>query len=213
MIKAVNNGPVLPCYIEFGRGIIHNCNMAYKKILYMQSLSCFSRIKGKGVRAVNEPLYTDDYIQRMVEKYSDMLIRIALLHMKNRSDAEDAAQDIFMKLIEKPRIFESVEHEKAWLIRVAVNLCKDRLKMVWFRKVVMLEENQPAPASENSEIIDALMDLPLKYRSIILLFYYEGYSIREIGKILNLRESTVGSQLHRARKLLKIKLEEDFDHE
>lgn len=153
------------------------------------------------------------YIEKVVDRYSDMLMRIALLHLKNRSDAEDASQEIFLKLIQKPRIFESSEHEKAWLIRTAVNLCKDRLKSSWFRKRAILDENMAASAAEESEVLSAVMELPLKYRSIVLLFYYEGYSISEISKILNIKENTVGSQLHRARALLKMEMEEGIGDE
>ena len=130
--------------------------------------------------------------------------------MKNKSDAEDITQDVFLKLLEKPKVFENKEHEKAWLIRVTINLCKDRLKMSWFRKTVRLEENHYSTTQENSEILSAVMELPIKYRSIILLFYYENYAIADIAKIIGTKEGTVGSQLHRARRLLKTKLKEDF---
>jgi RNA polymerase sigma-70 factor (ECF subfamily) len=133
--------------------------------------------------------------------------------MKNKSDAEDITQEIFLKLIEKPRTFESSEHEKAWLIRVAVNLCKDRLKMSWFRKTVKLDECIYGTTPEKREILYAVMKLPVKYRSIIFMFYYENYSIKEIAEIMGIKEGTVGSRLHRARNLLKNKLKEDFEYE
>ena len=152
----------------------------------------------------------DIYIQEVVDRYSDMLVRITFIHMKNRNDAEDVAQEIFLKLIEKPRIFESREHEKAWLIRTAVNLCKDRLKSSWFRKRVELTDDYSCTTPEKNQVLSSVMELPVKYRSIVLLFYYEGYSIPEISKILHLKESTVGSQLYRARNMLKIKLEEEI---
>lgn len=157
---------------------------------------------------LNESLYTEEYIIEIVKKYSDMLVRISFFYMKIRSDAEDVVQDVFFKLIENPRKFESYEHEKAWLIRTTINLCKDRLKLYWFRKRTRLNDDHSYTTPEKSEVISTIMELPLKYRSIVLLFYYEGYSISEISKILHLKESTVGSQLHRARKMLKIKLEE-----
>lgn len=162
---------------------------------------------------MHEALHTNDYLQRVVDKYSDMLFRITLLHLKNKSDAEDAAQDVFFKLVEKEHIFESDEHEKAWLIRVAINVCKDRLKSAWFRKTVVFEENLYNTTPEKKEVLSSVLELPVKYRSIVLLFYYENYSIAEIARIIGKKEATIGSQLHRARKLLKIKLEEDFDNE
>ncbi len=162
---------------------------------------------------MHEALHTNDYLQRVVDKYSDMLFRITLLHLKNKSDAEDAAQDVFFKLVEKEHIFESDEHEKAWLIRVAINVCKDRLKSAWFKKTVVFEENLYNTTPEKKEVLSSVLELPVKYRSIVLLFYYENYSIAEIARIIGKKEATIGSQLHRARKLLKIKLEEDFDNE
>lgn len=156
---------------------------------------------------------TENYIQKIIEEYSDMILRISYSHMKNLSDAEDITQEVFIKLIEKQPIFQNNEQEKAWLIRVTINLSKDKLKSSWFRKTTPLEEDFSEAEKEDYEIIETVLSLPLKYRSIVLLFYYEDYSISEISSILNLKESTVGSQLSRARKLLKAKLKEGFEYE
>lgn len=156
---------------------------------------------------------TDNYFENLVDKYSDMLIRISYSHLKNMSDAEDVTQETFIRLMEKGTSFESVEHEKMWLIRVAINLCKDKLKSAWFRKTAPLEDTIPGITEEDSSIIEAVMSLPLKYRTVILLFYYEDYSIAQIAAIINIKESTIGSQLSRARNLLKSKLKEDFLYE
>jgi RNA polymerase sigma-70 factor, ECF subfamily len=96
------------------------------------------------------------------------------------------------------------------MVRVTINLCKDKLKSSWFRKTAPLEEDFVEATKEDNEIISSVLELPLKYRSVVLLFYYEDYSISQIANILNLGESTVGSQLSRARKLLKTKLNEYF---
>jgi RNA polymerase sigma-70 factor (ECF subfamily) len=149
----------------------------------------------------------------MIDRHADILIRICFTYMKNMSDAEDLAQDTFLKVIEKKPVFENFEHEKAWLIRVAINLCKNRLRTVWFKRTSPLDENACNFTQEESEVMGAVLELPAKYRSIILLFYFEEYSIKEIAGILRKNESTIGSQLHRARKLLKSKLMEDFDDE
>jgi len=162
---------------------------------------------------LHKALHTNDYMQRIVDRYSDMLFRITWLHLRNKSDAEDIAQDVFFKLVKKQRIFESDEHEKAWLIRVAINLCKDRLKSAWFGKTVVFEENLYNTTPEKQEVLSSVLELPVKYRSIVLLFYYENYTIAEIAEIIGRKETTIGSQLHRARKMLKIKLEEDFANE
>jgi len=168
--------------------------------------------KGGGI-LLDEILFNDDYIHQLIDKYSDMLMRITYLHMKNKSDAEDIVQDVFVKLIEKPISFENSEHEKAWLIRVTVNLCKDRLKAAWFKKRVKIDVNCYSSNPKNSNVLSAILELPVKYRSIILLFYFEDYSIKEIAKILGIKEGSVGSQLHRARKMLEKKLKEDFEYE
>ena len=155
----------------------------------------------------------ENYIQNIIEEYSDMLLRISYAYMKNFSDAEDITQEVFLKLLDKHPIFESSEQEKAWLIRVAINSSKDRLKSSWFKRTTPLEGDFTDNTKEENEIIEAVLSLPLKYRSIILLFYYEDYSISQISGIVKLKESTVGSQLSRARKLLKSKLKEDFLYE
>lgn len=162
---------------------------------------------------MDESLRTDDGIQRLVEKYSDMLFRIAYLHMKNKHDAEDAVQSVLICYLEKRPVFESDNHEKAWFIRVCINLCKNSLKTCWFRKRVELPENLYGFTPDEHDVMDAVMQLPLKYRSVVLLFYFEDYSIAEIAAILKRKETTVGSQLHRARLILKSMLKEDFENE
>lgn len=162
---------------------------------------------------MNEFIYTEKYIGEIIEKYSNMLIRVCFTYMKNINDAEDLAHDAFLKLIEKRPSFESEEHEKAWLIRVSINLCKNRLKTSWFRKREPLHEGAYNFTPMESEVMSSVLELPAKYRSIILLYYFEEYSITEVAEILGKKKSTIGSQLHRARKLLKSKLKEDFDDE
>ncbi len=158
----------------------------------------------------------DEYdlnIMESIEKYTDMLIRVSYSYMKNMSDAEDVTQDAFLKLIKKRPSFENASHEKAWLLRVAINLCKNRLKTAWIRKTVPLSEANFNFTQKENEVLSAVLELPIKYCSIIHLFYFEGYSMAEIAAILGKKESTIGSQLHRARKQLKTKLKEDFDDE
>ncbi|WP_297422044.1 sigma-70 family RNA polymerase sigma factor [Clostridium sp.] len=163
---------------------------------------------------MNEPLYDkQNHIHYLIETYSDMLIRISYSYIKNISDAEDITQDVFIKFLEKQPNFKNVEHEKAWLLRIAINLSKDKLKSAYFKKTAPLEGDFIDTSKEDNEIIYAVLSLPLKYRSILLLYYYEEYSISEISNILNIKESTVGSQLSRGRKLLKAILKEDFEYE
>jgi RNA polymerase sigma-70 factor (ECF subfamily) len=152
-------------------------------------------------------------IADIVEKYSDLLLRVAFTYMKNISDAEDMVQEVFLKLVKNYPSFESDEHKKAWLIRVTINLCKNRLKSAWFRKTEPIYDTTLSFSDEEKFVMDAVLELPSKYRSVILLYYHEGYSIREISNILNIKESTISTQLQRARSQLKSKLKEDFDYE
>lgn len=162
---------------------------------------------------MNKVYGTKNYIHYLIEKYSDMLIRISYSYMKNLSDAEDITQDVFIKFLEKGPEFENTEHEKAWLLRIAINLSKDKLKSAYFKNTAPLEGDFIDTNQKDDEIIQAVLSLPLKYRSIVLLYYYEDYSISEISNILNIKESTIGSQLSRGRKLLKSILKEDFEYE
>jgi RNA polymerase sigma-70 factor (ECF subfamily) len=100
----------------------------------------------------------------------------------------------------------SVEHEKAWVIRVTINCSKSLLTSFWNRQVTSLDETIMAEQPEVFEVYDTVMQLPLKYRTVVFLFYYEGYTISDIAKVMNMKETTVKSHLFRARKLLKERL-------
>jgi len=127
--------------------------------------------------------------------------------MKNKEDAEDILQDVFIKLIEKAPQFESIEHETAWLIRVTVNLCKSRLRFQWRKRNIPLFDTYPAEADEQQNVTQAVLTLPSNYRIVVNLFYYHGYSTREIAEITERKESTIRKDLTRARRLLKNFLE------
>jgi len=134
------------------------------------------------------------------------------MYMKNRHDTEDMVQNTFIRLMKDKTVFKSEEHEKAWLIRTATNLCKDHFRN-WWSKTVGIDKatekviEQPFVTDEYYEII---MALPPKYKTAIYLYYYEGYSTVEIAKILGKKESTIRSHLHTARKLLKMEMEGDL---
>lgn len=144
----------------------------------------------------------NDFIQYVVEKYSDMLLRIAYQNLKNQRDAEDVVQNVFIKLIKQPA-FQDEGHIKAWLIRVTINQCKDLNKTFWFRKVEPLKEQWVPFTNEEEGVLRELFKLPKDYRNVIYLYYFEGYKISEIAGILNKKENTISSQLTRAKKRLK----------
>jgi RNA polymerase sigma-70 factor (ECF subfamily) len=129
--------------------------------------------------------------------------------MRDKSDAEDIVQDTFVKLVEKNPLFSSHEHETAWLITVAKNLCVSRLRSPWRKNKCELLESYPTRDSREHELIELVGSLPTKYRIVIHLHYYEGYSTSEIAKITKQKDSTVRQQLARARGLLKQQLTEE----
>lgn len=150
-----------------------------------------------------------DEMQRVVEEYSSSLLRAAYSLLKNREDSEDAVQETFLRYMEKAPVFTSREHEKAWLLRVAVNISKNHLSSAWFRKRTDLKEDIPALEQEEQEVLESVLKLPAKYRTVIHLYYYEGYSLSEISQILRSPLSTITTRLSRARKKLAILLKED----
>jgi RNA polymerase sigma-70 factor (ECF subfamily) len=158
----------------------------------------------KGVNPVNnQPNRPVEWMEEAVKRNEDKLYRTALAVIRDIAAAEDIVQDVFIKLFEKRPVFESPEHEIAWLIRVTVNMCKSHLRSHWWKKTVPLLDIYPAPAGEQENLVQAVLSLPSKYRTVIHLFYYEGYSTREIASITKQKESTVREQLTRARRMLK----------
>lgn len=151
---------------------------------------------------------SDGDIVRIVETYSDMLLRIALNRVKSLPAAEDIVQMVFERLMRRRPIFENREHEKAWLIRVAVNLCMTDLRTESRHGELPLDENIAQEFGEDTyEVVDAVQALPTQDRYAVYLYYYEGYGIKDIGKLLKEPEGTVSSRLSRARKKLKALLE------
>ncbi len=161
----------------------------------------------KGVELVYL-LGTDEYIKHIVTQYSQLLLRIAFTRLKSTADAEDAVQEVFLKLITKQPQFRDAEHEKAWLIRTTINLSCDMLRAS-FRQSVPLCDEIPAPQDEHSLLLSAVQSLPEKYSTVLHLYSCEGYSIKEIAHILKLPAATVGTRLSRARAQLKLILEEE----
>ena len=153
---------------------------------------------------------TNAEIERVVNEYATMLLRVAYSQLNNRAEAEDTVQEVLLKYMEKAPIFQSEEHEKAWLLRVTVNHCKNHLASAWFRKRAALDEGIPALDNAELEVVSAVAALPAKYRAVVHLYYFEGYSTKEIAEILHSRPNTVSSRLSRARALLAKALKEEI---
>jgi RNA polymerase sigma-70 factor, ECF subfamily len=164
----------------------------------------------KGGEKMNEfSLPREELILRVIEKYSNTVYRLAISRTKSVHDAEDIMQNVFIKFINCNINFESYNHIKAWLIKLTINLSKNLLTSAWFKKTTALDENIVAVIKEESEVYGFVLDLPTKYRTVIHLFYYEDMTTANIAEILNIKESTVRSQLHRARNMLKEKIKGD----
>lgn len=165
-----------------------------------------------GVKLEQSSLYTNDEIIDIYNRHIDMVYRICLMYLKSVPDAEDAVQDVFLKLMRSNRKFKSSEHEKAWLIVTSQNHCKNMLKN-WWRKKRTDINNIPEPSYvedlTKDYIWEQVISLPNKYKMVIYLYYYEGYSTEEISKILDIKSSTIRTQLRTARKRLKLILEEE----
>ncbi|MCL2364278.1 MAG: sigma-70 family RNA polymerase sigma factor [Defluviitaleaceae bacterium] len=166
-------------------------------------------IPAKTVLDLNDDHRPVDCITQVIQHNVNKLLRVAAAVTGNMAEAEDIVQDAFVRYIEKTRVFESATHQTAWLIRVTVNLAKNRLRSHWWKKTVPLLDTHPARTSKQLHLMEAVLALPSKYRVAIHLFYYEGYATKEIAEMTAQRESTVRAQLTRARRLLKDQLESE----
>jgi len=156
--------------------------------------------------------HTEQDIIDVYQRQVDMVFKICYSYMKNIADSEDAVSNTFMKYIQSPKTFDTFEHEKAWFILTATNVCKDLLKQFW-RRHQYLDENTVTKLEIFSvdSTLEAVLKLPAKYKTVIYLYYYEGYQTEEIARILHKSPSTVRNQLARARKILKRKLGDMYE--
>jgi RNA polymerase sigma-70 factor (ECF subfamily) len=153
--------------------------------------------------------YRPEDFEVFVAKHENKLYRAALAVMGNVTDAEDIVQEAFLRAYEKAPEFKSEEHENAWLIRVTVNLCKSHLRSPWHKRTEQLLDTYPAAVPDQQELLEQIMALSPKYRIAIHLFYYEGYSLKDISELTGQKEATVRSHLTRARQKLRSVLKED----
>ncbi|MBQ3379099.1 MAG: RNA polymerase sigma factor [Clostridia bacterium] len=160
-------------------------------------------------------LRTDKEIAEIYVRHVTTVYRVCFAYMKNPADTEDAVQDTFFRLIKSAPAFCSENHEKAWLIRTASNVCKNVLRH-WWRKRKNIEDfyDLHGPDKiETDDVFHVVMELPEKYRTVVYLYYCEGYSGAEIADIMKKPQSTVRNYLHEARAILKERLGDDFNEE
>ena len=150
-------------------------------------------------------------IENVIKEYSKTVYRLAFAKTGNKFDADEIFQEVFLRYIKKQVTFHDKEHEKAWLIRVTINVSKKFLTSSWNKKTIPLEEVEEYVSDNYTELYYELSALPPNYREVIHLFYYEDMSIAQIANVLKRRESTIRTQLTRARQLLrKLMKEEDY---
>ena len=152
---------------------------------------------------------SDETISRIVETYSSMLLRLACTRLDDPADAEVVVQEVFLKLLTARPLFRDSEHEKAWLIRTTLHRASDLRRSAARRNVPLEEAAQAAASQAGSELLTAVRALPEPYSAVIHLYYYEGYSIKEIAKLLGVPTPTVGTRLARGRERLRRLLKED----
>lgn len=149
---------------------------------------------------------TGDAVTAAIQKHSDMVRRICFIYLQNKDDVDDVFQDVFLKLFQRKEPFDNDEHEKAWLCRITINKCKDICKS-FFRKNISIDKVElPFEDKTENDVMRAVISLQPKYKEVIYLFYYEEYTVPEIAKLLNHKENTIYSILHRAREILRREL-------
>lgn len=145
--------------------------------------------------------YEEYFIKEIMNKYSDMVFRICIIYLRNNADAEDAFQEVFIKIMKYKEKFINNEHEKAWIITVTSNHCKNILRKKKRETTISFDESYFSNSkSQNEELLPVILNLPLEYRNVIYLYYYEGYSTKEISNILKRRDATIRTWLKRGRE-------------
>ena len=151
---------------------------------------------------------TPEDMERLMDRYGDRMLRLCCMYLNDEHMAQDAVQDSFLKIYRNAQTFEMPEAEKSWVMRVAINTCKDYLRSAWKRRVNLMEQLPEVPApeamprDEAEELYQAVQALKPKYREVILLHYYQGLRVGEIAAILRAPQSTVSIRLRRARQML-----------
>lgn len=166
----------------------------------------------KGVEDLHgKPEVIGQNMERVVTSYSTDIVRFAFAYVKNLAEAEDIAQDVFLVYLRKAPTFKDSCHEKAWLIRVTVNKCKDYLKSSRYRRTVQIPDDLSYMPQEDSVLLQTVLELDERYKTPVYLHYFAGYSIKQIARMLRMNPSTVGTRLARGRKILRDRLGDDDD--
>lgn len=193
-------------------GLLAQCGFLLRAAL--QRVAAFADRRTERREAAADRAAIDRQAERLLDTYGNSILRYAYSYLHNRSDAEEVLQDTLLQFLKTAPVLESAQHEKAWLLRVAANLSKNRIDYNAHRRTDELNDELVAEQREDLSFVwDAVKALPVKYREVIHLFYHEGYSTAQIAAILKLNEATVRSHLHRGREKLKELLKEGYDFE
>ena len=187
----------------------HSAFLCYNAVRIPAANSYYGQRPLKDIRTVT--LMDEFHARRLVDLYADTILRISYSYLKQTCDAEDICQTVFLKYLTNDCTFDSIDHEKAWIIRTTINACKDYLKSAHFRRTVALDEAAAvaAPPVPDTEVLDALKRLPEQYRISLYLFYYEEYSAREIAQVMGKSEANITQYLSRGRRKLRTLLTEE----
>ena len=161
-------------------------------------------------------------LNRLMDTYGNDVLRTATMFLKDRQKAEDAFQEVFIKVFNKMDSFKGESSEKTWIIRITINLCKDILRSSWMKRVLLTDkttnrvikfdfDKKINRQEENRRLYEAVLSLPPAYKEVVILFYYQEFDTLEISRVLKIAEGTVRSRLHRAREILKKQLEGGLD--
>jgi RNA polymerase sigma-70 factor (ECF subfamily) len=161
-------------------------------------------------------LRTDSEIAEIYTRQVAAVYRLCFTYLKNAADAEDATADTFVRLLQSAPAFAGGEHEKAWLLRTAINICKDNLKHWWRKRAdweTVSDTLETKSVLADADVTAVVLALPERYKAVVYLYYFEGYTAAQIAALLRKPSSTVRNHLHEARGLLKERLGDDFDEE
>ena len=151
----------------------------------------------------------DTRIENIINLYGDLLYRTGIMILGNSQDVQDVLQEVMLKVLQKMPEFHDSEHEKAWLLRVTINLCKDMLRFRFRHQYIQIDELEiEAADTDDRQLLQEIIQLPPRWRIVLLLHYVEGYSLKEIADILSVSENAVKKRMQRAKVELKKKLQE-----
>lgn len=151
----------------------------------------------------------DTRIENIINLYGDLLYRTGIMILGNPQDVQDVLQEVMLKVLQKMPEFHDSEHEKAWLLRVTINLCKDMLRFRFRHQYIQIDELEiEAVETDDRQLLQEIIQLPPRWRIVLLLHYVEGYSLKEIADILSVSENAVKKRMQRAKAGLKKKLQE-----